>query len=62
MNDLDIICECNNVSVKDMKEQMKNGITTFEQLQEVTKIGLYCPPCADKSRTIFARLKEDKNL
>lgn len=62
MNNNDVICGCNNITVKDIKEHIKNGVTLFEQLQEKTQIGVYCPPCEEKSRTVFEALKEDGNL
>lgn len=62
MKNSDVVCGCNNVTVGDIKDSLKNGVSTFEQLQEETNIGIYCPPCKDKSKEIFLTIKDTENL
>lgn len=62
MNSQDVVCACNNITVGDIKDYLKRGVNTYEQLQKDTDIGLYCPPCEEESRIIFEELKKSENL
>lgn len=61
MNDQDVLCGCNNITLKDVKLQIQQGVKTFEELQEKTSIGMYCPPCEESSKKVFEELLSTKN-
>lgn len=44
-----IICECKEVTDQDIEDQVKRGVTTYEELQEKTDIGTVCGKCKDKT-------------
>jgi len=44
-----IICECKEVTDQDIEDQVKRGVTTYEELQEKTEIGTVCGKCKDKT-------------
>jgi NifU-like protein len=48
-NTATIICECKDVSDQDIEDQVKRGITSYEELQEKTEIGTVCGKCRDKT-------------
>ncbi|MFK5883446.1 MAG: (2Fe-2S)-binding protein [Candidatus Izemoplasma sp.] len=56
----DILCCCHNVSLEDMKEQVKLGVSSFKDLQDITKIGTDCAPCKEKNELIFNKLINEK--
>ena len=51
-----ILCECHNISEDDVKQNIKNGITTYQELQDKTKIGTDCPSCKEQTSIIFQEL------
>lgn len=51
-----VICCCYKVSVNDIKTKISEGVTTFEELQEQTKIGTSCPPCGEDAKKVFDQL------
>jgi len=61
MNDQDVLCGCNNITLKDVKLQIARGVKTFEELQENISIGIYCPPCYESSKKVFEDLLKSKN-
>lgn len=50
------LCCCFNVTVNDIKEQIEEGVSTFKELQDKTKIGTSCPPCAVEAEKVFIEL------
>ena len=48
-NDAVIICKCKEVTDHDIEDQVKRGVTTYEELQEKTEIGTVCGKCKDKT-------------
>lgn len=58
----EVVCCCHNVTLKDMKEQIKLGVYSFEELQAITKIGTDCLPCKEKNEKLFKLLLEKKTL
>lgn len=44
-----IICDCKEVTDQDIEEQVKRGVSTYEELQEKTEIGTVCGNCKDKT-------------
>lgn len=55
-----IVCGCHNVTLEDVKKEIKNGVTTFEALQEKTKIGTDCAPCREQTEKLFNHLYESR--
>lgn len=56
----EVLCCCHNVTLKDVKKQIKLGVNNFEQLQEITKIGTDCPPCRENNEKLFNELLSEK--
>jgi len=56
----EILCGCNNVTLDDVKEQIKQGVDSFYDLQEITKIGTDCPPCKEKNEKLFQELLDNQ--
>lgn len=52
----DVLCCCHNVTLQDVKEQIKKGVNSFSELQEITKIGTDCPPCKESNEELFNTL------
>ncbi|PJI06790.1 MULTISPECIES: (2Fe-2S)-binding protein [Clostridium] len=48
MNDDEIVCGCLNLTVKDIKDAVKNGAKSFEEVQEATEVGTACGACVDE--------------
>ncbi|MCD6397507.1 MAG: iron-sulfur cluster assembly scaffold protein [Spirochaetaceae bacterium] len=44
-----IICECKEVTDQDIEDQVKRGVSTYEELQEKTEIGTVCGKCKEKT-------------
>lgn len=54
-----IICECFNVSVEDVRNVIKNGADSFEEIQKVTQVASGCGEClSDVKRIIQSLLNE----
>jgi len=54
----DIICFCEEVTVQDIHNAIKDGATTVEQLTEVTGAGLACGTCIEDLEEILNELLE----
>jgi NifU-like protein len=50
------ICNCLNITDKDIEQAVKDGARTWEQLQEATKIGTACGGCKPKALEILHEL------
>lgn len=59
MNDETIICTCMSVSVKDMKNAIEAGASTFQELQDQTGLGTVCGVCTEEAETLFHQLKAE---
>lgn len=55
----EVLCCCHNVTLEDVKNQIKLGVNDFATLQENTKIGTDCPPCAEKNEKLFQELMQE---
>ncbi len=44
-----VICQCMNVTDKDIEEAIKDGVTTYEELQFRTKCGTSCGECKEET-------------
>ena len=56
MKDNTVVCGCFNITVNDIKEAIRSGITTYEALQEETNISTECPGCKDVTLPLFQTL------
>lgn len=56
----EMLCCCHDVSLDDVKKQIELGVTNFEKLQEITKIGTDCPPCKEANEQLFNTLVNQK--
>jgi nitrogen fixation NifU-like protein len=48
-----IICNCLNITDKDIENAFHNGARTWEQLQNATKIGTVCGKCEKKAMELM---------
>jgi nitrogen fixation NifU-like protein len=48
-----IICNCLNITDKDIENAFHNGARTWEQLQQATKIGTVCGKCEKKAMELM---------
>jgi len=44
-----VICNCLGITDKDIETAVQNGVKTWEQLQQATKIGTVCGGCKEKA-------------
>lgn len=51
-----VVCGCINVTVKDIKDAIANGAKSFEEVQEVTKVGTGCGQCVESNRALVDEL------
>ena len=51
------ICPCMGITYGDVKEAVKNGITTVEALQEKTYLGTCCGRCLEKIDAVLTEFK-----
>ena len=48
-----VVCQCMNVTDKDIEEAVKKGDRTFEELQYRTKLGTVCGQCQEKAKELL---------
>lgn len=48
----EVICNCWNVTVGDIKKAVEDGADTFEEVQNVTNAGTACGQCQDEVRKL----------
>jgi nitrogen fixation NifU-like protein len=48
-----IICQCMNVTDRDIAEAVKKGDRTYEELQYRTKLGTVCGQCKEKASELL---------
>lgn len=56
MDNEDVICDCFNVTVEDVKNAIKNGAKSFEEVQDATSIGTGCGGCLESNQELVAKL------
>ncbi|WP_242841315.1 (2Fe-2S)-binding protein [Lachnoclostridium phytofermentans] len=54
------ICRCKNVFYHDIEKAVKNGASTFEEVQEVTNISTGCGRCEKEAREIVEHIIKTK--
>lgn len=58
MDNDQVVCGCYNVTVQDIKDAIKNGAKSFEEVQEITQLGNACGACIDEAKTLVEELLE----
>lgn len=58
MDDDEVICGCLNLTIKDIKNAVKSGARSFEEVQNVTKVGTACGVCIDEVTLLVDKLLE----
>jgi nitrogen fixation NifU-like protein len=48
-----VICNCLNITDKDIEEAVKNGARDWNELQEATKIGTVCGTCKPRAEELL---------
>jgi len=48
-----IVCECLDVTDKEIEEEVLEGVQDFEMLQERTKISTGCGSCRETAEALF---------
>lgn len=60
-----VVCGCYNVTEEDLKNAVKNGAKSFEEVQAVTKVGTGCGHCVEGNKKLvnelIIRKKIDEN-
>lgn len=51
-----IICECMNVSYEDIKNAVKEGAKTLDDIKEATEAGTICGICEDDIQEVLYEL------
>lgn len=52
MENTKVICRCKNVFFEDIETAVKEGASTFEEVQEKTKIATGCGRCLKQAQEI----------
>ncbi len=56
----EIICQCLDVDKEEIENLFnKEGVDTFEKLQQATKLGTSCGQCIDKAKEILQKLNNN---
>lgn len=59
MTNDEIVCTCMSVSIKDIRNAIEQGATSFPQIQEATGIGTVCGVCSDDAQAIIEQLLKE---
>ena len=51
-----IVCGCMKVTAQDIVNAVKNGASSFEEVQTVTKVGTGCGNCVESNKALVALL------
>lgn len=55
-----VICKCINVTIQDLKDVIKNGARSFEEVQTITKVGTGCGKCADGVKAMINEIIKEQ--
>ncbi len=53
------VCECLQVTDADIRQAVKNGVRSFPELQEKTKIATGCGECKEEAKVLLNELLEE---
>jgi bacterioferritin-associated ferredoxin len=56
MENSDVICTCFNITVEDVKNAIKNGASSFEDVQNATQLGNACGICIEDAKKTVEEL------
>lgn len=56
MDNNKVVCGCFNVTEEDLKNAIKNGANSFEEVQVATKVGTGCGNCVESNKALVAQL------
>ncbi|AGX43101.1 (2Fe-2S)-binding protein [Clostridium saccharobutylicum] len=62
MEDNKIVCGCFKITEQDLKNAIKNGGNSFEEVQAVTKVGTGCGKCVNGNKDLVNKLLLDKKI
>ncbi|MCC8069981.1 MAG: (2Fe-2S)-binding protein [Ruminococcus sp.] len=51
-----VICNCYGVTTEDIENAIKNGATSFEEVQEITGVGTGCGACISTAESLVNEL------
>lgn len=57
-----LVCECFNIYTDDIKNAIKKGARTFEELEQSMKLGVMCSACVGDSRKVIDEIKKELNI
>jgi NAD(P)H-nitrite reductase len=57
-----VICECMKVTEQDIKNAIKNGANSFEEVQAATKVGKGCGNCVESNKNLVDELLLSKKI
>jgi bacterioferritin-associated ferredoxin len=56
MDNNTVVCECFKVTGLDLKNAIKNGAKSFQEVQEVTNVAKSCGNCVNSAKVLFDEL------
>lgn len=62
MEDNKIVCGCFKITEQDLKNAIKNGANSFEEVQAATKVGTGCGKCVNGNKDLVNKLLLDKKI
>lgn len=57
-----VVCGCFNVTEQDLKNAIQNGAKSFEEVQDVTKVGTGCGKCVGSNKALVNELLLSKKI
>lgn len=57
-----IVCGCFKVTEQDLANAIKNGANSFEEVQDITKVGTGCGRCVKGNKDLVNKLLLDKKI
>ena len=57
-----VVCGCFNITEQDLKNAIKNGANSFEEVQTATKVGTGCGRCVDGNKALVNQLLLTKKI
>lgn len=62
VDDNKIVCGCFKLTEQDLKNAIKNGANSFEEVQAITKVGTGCGRCVNGNKDLVNKLLLDKKI
>ena len=62
MEDSKVVCGCYKVTEQDLKNAVKNGAKSFEEVQAITKVGTGCGRCVEGNKKLVDKLILSKKI